>query len=442
MNDFTDIRNNIISVLKTVIDPDLNKDIVSAGFVKNVDFSENGKVSLTIELTIPTCPLQNKFKQEIEDKLKAIVGIREVEIKFTSRKHLLTQRTTINREQIQNIIAVSACKGGVGKSTVSAFLARALQRRNQRVGLLDLDIYGPSLPTLLNLSSPEVIMLGEKIIPVEVNGLKTMSLGYLLGDSPAVLRGPLASNYVIQILRQTEWEHLDFLIIDLPPGTGDIQITLVQQVSLDGALIVTTPHTLSLVDVARGILMFEKVQVPVLGIIENMSFFECDNCGKKHHIFGKGIDSLQNRFGITTLAQIPILKNFWDASKRDSGIEYETIWEELVEKLLREIGKRRANILKSPRIETTDKIMKVFWEDSTISEIPLVELRRACKCAYCVDELTNKPLLNPNTTPPNITILEINQLGHYAISVAWSDGHTSSIYPWDYLKSLFPPKRI
>lgn len=442
MTSFDEIRSQIISILKTVIDPDLNKDIVSAGFVKGIDFGEEGKVTLVIELTTPICPLQNKFKQEIEEKLKSLNDIKDVEIKFTSRKRASTyQNQTVNRDNIQNIIAVSACKGGVGKSTISAFLARALARRKLKIGLLDLDIYGPSLPTLLNLSSPEVVMIEEKILPVEVDGLKTMSLGYLLGDSPAVLRGPLVSNYVIQILRQTYWEELDFLVIDLPPGTGDIQLTLVQQVALDGALIVTTPQTLSLVDVSRGILMFEKVQVPVLGIVENMAYFECDNCGKKHYIFGKGIESLQNRFGIPVLAQIPLLNNLWDASKKDSGIEYEPIWDELIEKLTREIGKRRANILKSPQINIKEKSLSVTWENNTTSDISFVELRRACRCAYCVDEISNKPLLRSESIPQDISILEINHLGHYAISISWSDGHTSSIYPWDYLKSLFPPSR-
>lgn len=442
MSDFTTIRNNIISLLKTVIDPDLNKDIVSAGFVKGIDFNEKGKVVLTIELTIPTCPLQYKFKQEIEEKLKSINEIQELEIKFTSRRPATThQRLSINREHIQNIIAISACKGGVGKSTVAAFLARALQRKNLKVGLLDLDIYGPSLPTLMNLHSPNVVTIDEKILPVEVDGLKTMSLGYLLGDSPAVLRGPLVSNYVIQILRQTDWEELDFLLIDLPPGTGDIQLTLVQQVALDGSLIITTPQTLSLVDVSRGILMFEKVQVPVLGIVENMAYFECDNCRKRHYIFGKGTETLQNRFGIPILARLPILPNLSDASKKNSGITYENIWTECIEKLSRELGKRKANIIKSPLLEITNKFVKITWEDNTVSEISFTDLRRSCKCAYCVDEITNKPLLNPENIPQDISIEEINYLGHYAVSIVWNDGHSSSIYPWDYLKTLFPPQK-
>ncbi len=442
MSDLITLRNNIVSLLKTVIDPDLNKDIVSAGFVKGIDFNEKGKVILTIELTIPTCPLQNKFKQEIEEKLKSLNEIQELEIKFTSRRPATThQRLSINREHIQNIIAISACKGGVGKSTVAAFLARALQRKKLKVGLLDLDIYGPSLPTLMNLPSPNVVIIDEKILPVEVDGLKTMSLGYLLGDSPAILRGPLVSNYVIQILRQTDWEDLDFLILDLPPGTGDIPLTLVQQVALDGTLIVTTPQTLSLVDVSRGILMFEKVQVPVLGIVENMAYFECDNCRKRHHIFGKGTETLQNRFGIPILAQLPILPNLSDASKKNSGTDYENIWTECIEKLLRELGKRKANILKSPLLEITNRLVKITWEDNTISEISFTDLRQACKCAYCVDEITNKPLLRPENIPQNISIEEINYLGHYAVSIVWSDGHSSSIYPWDYLKTSFPPQK-
>jgi len=434
------VKPKIFEQLKTVIDPDLHTDIVTAGFVKSVSITEQGIVDLTVELTIPTCPLQSKFKVEIEQKLLSIEGIKKVNIHFTSRKRAgvqMSQQNSLN--QIHAVIAISACKGGVGKSTIASFLARALQRKGFRVGLMDLDIYGPSLPTLMSRPHADVAIIDERILPVEVDNLLTMSLGYILGDAPAVLRGPLVSTYTSQLIHQTEWGPLDFLIIDLPPGTGDIQLTLLQQVALDGAIIVTTPQTLSLVDVTRGILMFEKLHVPVLGVIENMSYFVCDNCGKKHFLFGNGTADLQERFGLPILANIPLLSNFHDASTKNAGEEYNTIWEPLIEKIQREIGKRRANTLPSPEVHIKENELIIDWKDGKFSEISLANLRRACRCAYCVDELTGEPLLKPEEVPEDIKIEEIQPLGHYAVSIFWSDGHTSSIYPWDFLKNLVPP---
>ncbi|MGC9053350.1 MAG: P-loop NTPase [Candidatus Hydrogenedens sp.] len=434
------LKSQVFEQLKTVIAPDLHTDIVTAGFIKSVSITEQGIVELTVELTIPTCPLQSKFKEEIEQKLLSIKEIKKVTIHFTSRKRAgvqVPQQNSLN--QIHSVIAISACKGGVGKSTIASFLARALQRNGFKVGLMDLDIYGPSLPTLMNQPHADVAIIDERIIPVEVDGLLTMSLGYILGDAPAVLRGPLVSTYTSQLIHQTEWGTLDFLIIDLPPGTGDIQLTLLQQVALDGAIIITTPQTLSLVDVARGILMFEKLHVPVLGIIENMSYFVCDNCGKKHFIFGNGTSNLQKRFGLPILANIPILPDFQDASTKNAGKEHNTLWEPLIEQIQREVGKRRVDTLSSPETQVKGNKLIIDWKDGTFSEISLDVLRRACRCAYCVDELTGEPLLKPEEIPEDIKIEQIQTLGHYAISIFWSDGHTSSIYPWDFLKSLAPP---
>jgi len=437
---FDSLQTQIIEQLKTVIDPDLRTDLVSAGFVKSIQIEEGGIVNLTVELTIPTCPLQSKFKSEIEQKLLSIEGINKVNIQFTSRSRKTPPiPQQVHLDNVQSIIAISACKGGVGKSTLAAFLARALQRNGFKVGLMDLDIYGPSLPTLMNLARTDVAMIGENIIPVDVDGISTMSLGYILGDAPAVLRGPLVSTYTSQLIHQTEWGPLDFLIIDLPPGTGDIQLTLVQQIELDGAIIITTPQTLSLVDVSRGILMFEKLQVPVLGIIENMAYFICDECNKKHFLFGKGTEDLQQRFGLPLLAQIPILPKFYDASHKDAGKEYDGIWLPVIEQIQREIGKRRAESVPHPEVKTVNKKLIIDWKDGTISDISLVELRRSCRCAYCVDELTGEPLLKPEQVAEDIKIEQFQPLGHYALSIFWSDGHTSSIYPWDFLKKIAPP---
>ncbi len=186
--------------------------------------------------------------------------------------------------------------------------------------------------------------------------------------------------------------------------------------------------------------MLEKLHVPVLGIVENMSYFICNGCGKKHFLFGNGTIDLQKCFGLPILASIPLLSNFHDASTRDAGKEYDDIWTILIDQIQREIGKRRANTLPSPGLKVKENELTIDWKDGTYSSIPLVELRRACRCAYCVDELTGEPILKPEEIRKDIKIEEFQLLGHYAVSVFWSDGHTSSIYPWDFLKNLYPPE--
>src|ERR1039457_415893 len=213
-------------------------------------------------------------------------------------------------KQVKHIVAVSSCKGGVGKSTIACALAWELSRMGHKTGLLDADIYGPSLPSLFQLQDAQVVTNEFKMIaPIDFKGLKVLSFGFLLGDAPAVMRGPIVTRYIQQLLFQTDWGELDFLILDMPPGTGDVQLTITQSIKLTGAVIVTTHHTLSLVDTARGILMFEKVNVPILGVIENMAYFVSPDSPKKYYIFGEQkAGALSKRFGVKTLVEIPILE--------------------------------------------------------------------------------------------------------------------------------------
>lgn len=278
-------------------------------------------------------------------------------------------------------------------------------------------------------------MSGNIILPVEVDGLKTMSFGYLIGDKPAVLRGPMASGYALQMLQQTEWGALDYLLIDLPPGTGDIQLSLVQQTTLDGAVIVTTPQALSLVDVARGILMFEKVNVPVLGVVENMAYFTCTDCGKQHHLFGSSTSTFKDRFGLDTLAQLPILPGLSDAAHKNAGAAVPA-FAELAEHVHRALGKRRVTDEKKPTAEITPGFIVVQWPDGARSRIPNRKLRLSCPCAMCVSEYTGEPLLDPGSVPEDIHAEEIAPLGNYAIAITWSDGHSSGIFSWEHLKSI------
>lgn len=425
-------EEQILDAMRHIIDPDLGKDIVSLGFIKNLEIDE-GAVSFNVELTTPACPVKEQFRTACEAAVSQVPGVKKVDVSMTAMARKERSGPKINTlEKVKNIIAVSSCKGGVGKSTVASHLARALQREGHAVGLLDVDIYGPSLPTLLHQHMPQVLMSGQEILPVTVDGLKTMSLGYLMGDRPAVMRGPMVSSYTMQILQQTGWGELDYLIIDMPPGTGDIQLTLVQQAPIDGAVIVTTPQALSLVDVARGILMFESVNVPVLGVVENMAYFVCDNCDKKHFIFGSGTATLKERFGLSMLAQLPLTPGIPDPTTQESGADL-TAFAEMAENLHREEGKRRLEGEANPEVVPEDGALRIIWADGTESRIANKALRASCQCALCVHEYTGEALLDPETIPEDISVEGVQPLGNYAAGINWSDGHSSGIFSWEHL---------
>ncbi len=427
-------EQSVRDALRGVIDPDFGQDIVSLGFVKSVSIS-GGNVSVTIELTTPACPMRERFKTQITNILEQLPEVKTVTVNLTARSRKPQRPELRTLDKVKSLVAVSACKGGVGKSTVAAFLARALQREGLSVGLLDADIYGPSAPTLFKVQHPEIGMKDNFIIPANLDGLAVMSIGFVLGDAPAVLRGPIISNYLTQLIYQTAWGELDYLIIDLPPGTGDIQLTLVQQVALDGAIIVTTPQALSLVDVARGIVMFEKVNVPVLGVVENLCSFTCDGCGKTHYPFGRSQRAIQERFGLPTLAELPILSGLTDAGSRDSGREIEA-FAHLAESLHRAVGKSRVNQVGKPEVSPTPETVVVRWPDGFEKAFNNFELRCACPCARCVDEHTGEKLISPLDVPPDVWVESMQFLGNYAVAFQWSDGHTTGIYSWEYLRKL------
>jgi len=428
-------EQSVLDALRVVVDPDLGRDIVSLGFIKDLAI-DNGRVSFTVELTTPACPVRERFKTQCEQAVGALPGVQSVEVKMSARQAQHSQAPQASSlDAVNTIIAVSACKGGVGKSTVAVLLARALHEQGLAVGLLDADLFGPSLPTLLGVHQPDVYMQAGRIVPVEAQGLATMSFGYLIGDSPAVMRGPMVAGYIEQILTQTEWGRLDCLVIDMPPGTGDIQLTITQRAKIDGAVIVTTPQALSLADVAKGIVMFEHVDVPVLGLVENMSYFVCDGCGKEHSIFGSSSDMLQRRFGLPTLTRIPITPGISSTDSVSKAPVPEPI-RELCDHLNRELGKRRAADLPKPVVTATPGHLHVRWPDGSESVLPNVDVRAACSCARCVNEYTGEAILDPATIPPDIEAESVQPLGHYAVSIAWSDGHGSGIFTWERLRDL------
>lgn len=420
-------EKQILDTLSQIIDPDFQRDIVSLGFVQKLKI-EGGTVSFEIELTTPACPLSPVFKKQAEDYVRALPGVNHVHVTMTARKREPHPgQESGGLAGVKNIIAVSSCKGGVGKSTVAAMLARTLNARGIATGLLDADIYGPSVPTLFNVHHPDMYTnVKEQIIPAEVDGLKLMSFAFLAGDGPTVLRGPMVSQYVQQLLHSVAWGELDYLILDLPPGTGDIQLTISQSVRIDGAVIVTTPHQLSLTDVRKGIQMFEKVNVPVLGVIENMAWFTCDQCSKKHYLFGEaGAKSLEKMFGLETLAELPITASLTQKYAAET-----------TDAVIRALG--RISLEKSipPKISFDATEITLKWPNGETVSVPSHMLRKACACANCIDEMTRHPILDPASIPTDIHALSVTTIGNYAINVDWSDGHSTGFFPYKTIKEL------
>ncbi len=308
----------IKDALKAVKYPGFTRDIVSFGLVKGIKI-DNGdvRVQLALATTDPSVPAT--IKNDAEKILRELSGIRSAQVLIDIHAPPAGSGASVGTTRIpgiKHVIAIASGKGGVGKSTVAANLAIALQKTEARVGLCDCDIYGPSIALMFGSRERPVATDENKIIPIEQYGLKLMSMGFLLDDtSPAILRGPMVTRYTQQFLRQVEWGELDFLVLDLPPGTGDIQLTIVQTVALAGAIIVTTPQEVALIDARKAATMFEKVNVPVLGLIENMSYFICPGDGVRYDIFGSGGGEREaKRIRAPLLGQIPI-----DIATREAG---------------------------------------------------------------------------------------------------------------------------
>lgn len=301
-------KSEVLKALKSIHDPDLQEDIVTLDFVKNLTIKD-GVVAFTIQLTTPARPpVKHQIKTEAENAVRKLDWVRELfvtmDFKVTSQQDS-QPRSLIPK--VSNTIAVASGKGGVGKSTVAANLAAALMNCGAQVGLMDADVYGPSIPTLMGASqSPQVI--GNRIIPPVVYDVKTISMGYFLPKDEAVIwRGPMLHKMIQQFLGEVEWGSLDYLVIDLPPGTGDIQLSLCQTIPLTGAVIVSTPQDLALKVASKAITMFNKLKTPILGVVENMSFYVCSHCGERDDIFSHGgAQKASRELGYPFLGEIPL----------------------------------------------------------------------------------------------------------------------------------------
>ncbi len=301
-------QESIRTALGELVDPATGRDYVASGAVKSVEL-EGDNVSVGIELGYPAKSVAEDMKQSIKDKLAALDGVGKVSVSVATNITAHAAQAGLKLlPGIKNVIAVASGKGGVGKSTTTANLALALAAEGARVGILDADIYGPSQQMMMGLSGRPESTDGKTIEPMEAHGIQTMSIGVLIDmDQPMVWRGPMVTQALEQLLRDTQWKELDYLIVDLPPGTGDIQLTLSQKVPVTGAVIVTTPQDIALIDARKALKMFEKVNVPILGIVENMSIHVCSNCGHEEHIFGEGgAQRMSGDYEVDVLGQLPL----------------------------------------------------------------------------------------------------------------------------------------
>jgi ATP-binding protein involved in chromosome partitioning len=310
----------VLDALKIVQDPDLHRDIVSLGFIKDLSIN-SGRVSFTIELTTPACPVKDQMRDQARAAVMGLSGVTDVDVRMSARvrEAMAGDGTRASLPGVKNIIAVGAGKGGVGKTTVAVNLALALARSGSKVGMIDGDIYGPNVPIMLGLKT-QLTTDGQKILPAERYGLQVVSMGFMTtDDAPIIWRGPMLHGALQQFFREVRWAELDYLVVDMPPGTGDVALTLSQTVPVAGAIIVTTPQVVSLADSRRAAAMYRKLNIPTLGIVENMSHFVCRNCHHEADIFGHGGgEQMAAELKIPFLGRIPIYQPIREGG--DTGV--------------------------------------------------------------------------------------------------------------------------
>ena len=314
-------RDAILNALRVVVDPDLRRDIVTLGFVKDV-VAEGGQVWLTIELTTPACPVKDQLRDQAVAAVQALPGVTKANVQMTAKVRSASAPETGKTPVpgVKNVIAVGAGKGGVGKTTVAVNLALALAKCGGRVGILDGDIYGPNVPIMMGLTKTQLTTNGKQIVPAEKYGVQVVSIGFMTDDdAPVIWRGPMLHGAIQQFFKEVAWNDLDYLIIDMPPGTGDVALSLSQTVPVVGSVVVTTPQQVSLADSRRAVAMYKKLNIPTLGIIENMAYFVCPSCSHEADIFGRGGgEQMATDLGAPFLGRIPIYQPIREGG--DSGV--------------------------------------------------------------------------------------------------------------------------
>nr|KYP49296.1 Protein mrp isogeny [Cajanus cajan] len=420
-------EDDVLKALSQIIDPDFGTDIVTCGFVKDLQIDKAlGEVSFRLELTTPACPIKDVFEQKANEVVAMLPWVKNVKVTMSAQpaRPIYAEQLPAGLQTISNIVAVSSCKGGVGKSTVAVNLAYTLADMGARVGIFDADVYGPSLPTMVSPENRLLVMNPEKktIIPTEYMGVKLISFGFA-GQGRAIMRGPMVSGVINQLLTTTEWGELDYLIIDMPPGTGDIQLTLCQVVPLTAAVIVTTPQKLSFIDVAKGVRMFSKL--------------------KENDITHLAGVQVVQQFGIPHLFDLPIRPTL--SASGDSGMpevvadpqgEVSKIFQNLGVCVVQRCAKIRQQVSTAVTYNKSIKAIKVKVPDSK-EEFFLhpATVRRNDRSAQSVDEWTGEQKLQYTDVPEDIEPEEIRPMGNYAVSITWPDGF-SQIAPYDQLQTM------
>ena len=442
------IQDQILNALRNVRDPDLNRDIVDLGFVKDLKVCD-GLVSFAIELTTPACPVKEQMREQAQRHVMSVPGVKQVDIKMTAQ---VRQSAAQMKEQmipgVKNIVPVASGKGGVGKSTVSANLAVALAKCGAKVGLLDADVYGPSVPALMGVPTPEG---GSGPVPPVAHGVKITSMALFMPPGEVqIVRGPILVKTLSFFLSQIQWGELDYLIIDLPPGTGDIQLSLCQSIALTGAVVVSTPQDVALKIAEKAILMFDKLKTPVLGVVENMSGHVCSNCGHHEAIFGQGgAQRYALAKGLPFLGEIPLTVDVRETSDAGAPIVMSKpdspaakAFMKVAENLAAQVSIRAAGGAADKRpvpqkIELRSRQqLAIQWSDQKESLLETWKLRVECPCAQCVDEMTGMRRLDPNSVPKDVWPQNISPVGRYALNFQWSDGHNTGIYTFELLRKL------
>jgi ATP-binding protein involved in chromosome partitioning len=299
-------KEQVVEQLRTVLDPELRKDIVTLNMVKGVEV-HGSRVRVHVELTTPACPLKAQIKGDVERAVRRLPGVEQVELEWSAQVRSSRPASQV-LPGVKNVFAVGAGKGGVGKSTAAVMLAYGLHRSGAAVGLMDSDVYGPSIPTMVGIEGERPMVSGNMIVPPVAGGVKIMSIGFMVDrDKPLIWRGPMAHGVIKQFLEQVDWGELDYLIVDLPPGTGDVPLTLAQQIPMTGAVVICTPQDVALIDARRAVRMYEQLNVPCLGIIENMSYYLCPKCGHRDELFDHGgAEAAAKDLGVPFLGDIPL----------------------------------------------------------------------------------------------------------------------------------------
>ena len=443
-------EGDVLTALSKIEDPDLHRDIVSLGFIKNLKI-DGSVVTFDFNLTTPACPVKDSLRDQAKQVVEILPGVDEANVNMTAevRQHAAPDKSAI--AGIRNIVAVGSGKGGVGKSTVAINLAAALSVAGARVGLLDGDIYGPSIPIMMGIRNRELEAKDRRLIPHRAHDISFISMGNMAPeDKPLIWRGPVAHKAFQQCLLGTEWGELDYLLIDMPPGTGDVHITLVQTAPLTGAVLVSTPQDVGLTISLKTLRMFEQTKVHPLGIIENMSYYVCPHCGERDEIFGHGqVGQKSEELGIPFLGEIPLDPRI--RAQADLGVPIviadpqapsAQAYRRIAELLAAQVSIQNYRADEEPSMapreirQTNETELAITWGDGHASTYSLRYLRQQCPCAVCVDELTHERRLDAAAVPHDIHILNISHVGNYAVRFDWSDGHNTGIYVFDRLRDL------